>query len=192
MKFLRKPATKFLRNCVAKIPGNDRKKRKKKKKLREVEEDEEVGDNDDDSVGFRARLEVELARTPTGAEVFAVLKGAANEDEEAYKKQPSRNIKSGMIPDSIEDMYTKAHAVIGADSSAKAKLVCDLVKAIHYDTPEQTYANAEEHDEVKNEFLVTIPTTRKKKKTKMRIMMTIQKKAELAWMLSSPRTQGNL
>ena len=59
-----------------------------------------------------------------------------------------------MIPDSIEDMYTKAHAAIGADSSAKAKLVCDLVKAIHYDTPEQTYANAEEHDEVKNEFLV--------------------------------------
>ena len=47
-------------------------------KVEEVEEDEEVGDNDDDPGRFRACLEVELARTSTGAEVFAALKGAVD------------------------------------------------------------------------------------------------------------------
>merc|ERR1712242_540975 len=42
--------------------------------------------------------------------------------EEAYKKQFSRYIKLGVTPDSIEGMYTKAHAAIRADPSAKAKV----------------------------------------------------------------------
>ena len=56
-----------------KIPGND-KEMKKKKKVGEVKE---VGVNDDDPDRFRACLKVELARTFTGVEVFAALKGAA-------------------------------------------------------------------------------------------------------------------
>ena len=44
-------------------------------------------------------------------------------------------------------------------------------------------------------FLVAIPVTRKKKKTKMkkwRIIMMIQEKAKLAWMSNLPRAQGVL
>merc|ERR1712232_1456792 len=126
-----------------------------------------VEDQDDGPGAFRACLDVGLARTSTGAKVFAALKGAVDggldiphsekrfpgydsegkslnadvhrahifgqhvadymrnlseEDEEAYKKQFSRYIKLGVTPDSIEGMYTKAHAAIRADPSAKAKV----------------------------------------------------------------------
>jgi len=126
-----------------------------------------VEDNDDGPGAFRACLDVGLARTSTGAKVFAALKGAVDggldiphsekrfpgydseakslnadvhrahifgqhvadymrnlseEDEEAYKKQFSRYIKLGVTPDSIEGMYTKAHAAIRADPSGKAKV----------------------------------------------------------------------
>jgi len=125
-----------------------------------------VEDNDDGPGAFRACLDVGLARTSTGAKVFAALKGAVDggldiphsekrfpgydneskslsadvhrahifgqhvadymkslseEDEEAYKRQFGRYIKLGVTPDSIEDMYTKAHAAIRADPAAKAK-----------------------------------------------------------------------
>ena len=50
------------------------------------------------------------------------MKNLSEEDEEAYKKQFSRSIKLGMTPDSIEGMYTKAHADIRADPSAKVKV----------------------------------------------------------------------
>ena len=41
------------------------------------------------------------------------------EDEEAYKKQLSRDIKLDVIPGSFEGKYTEAHAAIRADSSAE-------------------------------------------------------------------------
>ena len=50
------------------------------------------------------------------------MKNLSEEDEEAYKKQFSRYIKLGVTPDSIEGMYTKAHAAIRADPSGKAKV----------------------------------------------------------------------
>jgi len=132
-----------------------------------------VEDNDDGPGAFRACLDVGLARTSTGAKVFAALKGAVDggldiphsekrfpgydsegkslnadvhrahifgqhvadymrnlseEDEEAYKKQFSRYIKLGVSPDSIEGMYTKAHAAIRADPSAKAKVDKQVTK----------------------------------------------------------------
>jgi len=125
-----------------------------------------VEDNDDGPGAFRACLDVGLARTSTGAKVFAALKGAVDggldiphsekrfpgydneakslnadvhrahifgqhvadymrslseEDEEVYKKQFSRYIKLGVSPDTVEDMYKKAHSAIRADPAAKAK-----------------------------------------------------------------------
>ena len=50
------------------------------------------------------------------------MRNLSEEDEEAYKKQFSRYIKLGVTPDSIEGMYTKAHAAIRADPSGKAKV----------------------------------------------------------------------
>merc|ERR1719483_611003 len=127
-----------------------------------------VEDNDDGPGAFRACLDVGLARTSTGAKVFAALKGAVDggldiphsekrfpgydneskslsadvhrahifgqhvadymkslseEDEEAYKRQFGRYIKLGVTPDSIEGMYTKAHAAIPADKAKAAKTV---------------------------------------------------------------------
>ena len=71
-KFLSKAASRFPRRPVAKF------QRRALEEVKEVEEDEEVGDNDDDPGGLRACLEEELARTSTGAEVFAALKGAVD------------------------------------------------------------------------------------------------------------------
>merc|ERR1739846_255047 len=57
-----------------------------------------------------------------GQHVADYMRNLSEEDEEAYKKQFSRYIKLGVTPDSIEGMYTKAHAAIRADPSAKAKV----------------------------------------------------------------------
>jgi len=113
---------------------------------------------------FNVLLDVGLARTSTGARVFAVMKGAVDgglkiphktkrfpgydtesnkfdasvlrkyiygghvadymrklkeEDEEKYKKQFSRFIKSGIDADKMEALYKKAHAAIRADPAYK-------------------------------------------------------------------------
>merc|ERR1712013_851532 len=57
-----------------------------------------------------------------GQHVADYMRNLSEEDEEAYKKQFSRYIKLGVTPDSIEGMYTKAHAAIRADPSSKAKV----------------------------------------------------------------------
>jgi len=125
-----------------------------------------VEDNDDGPGAFRACLDVGLARTSTGAKVFAAMKGAVDggldiphsekrfpgydreekafnadvhrahifgthvadymrhlieEDEEAYKRQFSRYIKSGVTADAMEDMYKKCHKAIRADPAPKSK-----------------------------------------------------------------------
>jgi len=106
---------------------------------------------------FMAVLDVGLARTSTGAKIFAVMKGVADgginvphsetrffgydpdskeynaeahrdrifgkhvadymqlmkdDNEEAYKRQFSKFIEAGLGPESLEDMYKKAHAAI--------------------------------------------------------------------------------
>merc|ERR1712224_472635 len=42
-------------------------------------------------------------------------------DEDDYKRQFSQYIKEGVMPDMIEEMYTKAHAAIRADPSPAEK-----------------------------------------------------------------------
>jgi len=104
-----------------------------------------------------AVLDVGLARTSTGAKIFAVMKGVADgginvphsetrffgydssskaynaeahrdrilgkhvsdymqllkgDDEEAYKRQFSQFIQAGITPESLGDMYKKAHSAI--------------------------------------------------------------------------------
>jgi len=46
----------------------------------------------------------------------------AEEDEEQYKRQFSQYIKNGVAADAVEGMYTKAHAAIREDPSAKEKV----------------------------------------------------------------------
>merc|ERR1719513_439894 len=100
-----------------------------------------VEDNDDGPGAFRACLDVGLARTSTGAKVFAAMKGAVDgghvadymrhlieEDEDAYKKQFSRYIKNGVTADGMEDMYKKCHAAIRKDPSPKAKAESKVTK----------------------------------------------------------------
>merc|ERR1712083_688809 len=86
-----------------------------------------VEDNDDGPGAFRACLDVHRAHI-FGQHVADYMRNLSEEDEEAYKKQFSRYIKLGVTPDSIEGMYTKAHAAIRADPSAKAKVDKNVTK----------------------------------------------------------------
>uniref|UniRef100_A0A6Q2YAJ7 Large ribosomal subunit protein uL18 n=1 Tax=Esox lucius TaxID=8010 RepID=A0A6Q2YAJ7_ESOLU len=47
-----------------------------------------------------------------GVNVSEYMSYLMEEDEDAYKKQFSRFIKNGVAPDTVEDMYKKAHAAI--------------------------------------------------------------------------------
>ncbi|CAL8346089.1 unnamed protein product [Merluccius merluccius] len=50
------------------------------------------------------------------------------EDEDAYKKQFSRFIKNGVAPDTVEEMYKKAHAAIRANPAHQKKPKKDVKK----------------------------------------------------------------
>jgi len=54
-----------------------------------------------------------------GINVSEYMQTLKDEDEEAFKKQFSQYIKEGINPDTIEELYKKAHAAIRADPSAK-------------------------------------------------------------------------
>lgn len=56
-----------------------------------------------------------------GKHVSTYMQSLMDDDEDAYKKQFSGYIKEGIMPDMIEDMYTKAHAAIRADPTPTAK-----------------------------------------------------------------------
>ena len=92
-----------------------------------------VENNDGGPGAFRTYLDVGLARTSTGAKVSAALKGAVDgglDIPHSEKRFPGydgeakffnadvhrAHLKLGMTPDSMEGMYTKAHADIRADS----------------------------------------------------------------------------
>ncbi|KTG37030.1 hypothetical protein cypCar_00001109 [Cyprinus carpio] len=47
-----------------------------------------------------------------GLNISEYMRNLMEEDEETYKKQFSRFIKNGVTPDSMEEMYKKAHAAI--------------------------------------------------------------------------------
>merc|ERR1712170_41383 len=50
-----------------------------------------------------------------GVHVADYMRQLMEEDEDAYKKQFSRFIKNGVTPDTVEEMYKKAHASIRAN-----------------------------------------------------------------------------
>jgi len=56
-----------------------------------------------------------------GQHVAEYMRQLQENDEEAYRKQFSRFIKEGLTADSIEGMYTKAHAAIREDPENKNK-----------------------------------------------------------------------
>merc|ERR1712098_103890 len=91
-----------------------------------------VEDNDDGPGAFRACLDVGLARTSTGAKVFAALKGAVDgglDIPHSEKRFPGYDSESKSLnADSIEGMYQKAHAAIRADPTPKAKVEKKVIK----------------------------------------------------------------
>jgi len=56
-----------------------------------------------------------------GKHVGNYMQQLQDDDEDAYKKQFSQFIKSGVSPANIEELYTKCHAAIRNDPSPKAK-----------------------------------------------------------------------
>jgi len=56
-----------------------------------------------------------------GQHVAEYMRQLEEESEDAYKRQFSQFIKNGITADTIEDMYTQAHAAIRADPSPKPK-----------------------------------------------------------------------
>lgn len=56
-----------------------------------------------------------------GKHVADYMRQLNDDDEDAFKKQFSGFIKAGVTADSVEGMYTKAHASIREDPSPKAK-----------------------------------------------------------------------
>jgi len=55
-----------------------------------------------------------------GKNVGEYMRNLSDSDEDAFKKQFSQYIKEGITPDTIEQMYTNAHAAIRADPAAKS------------------------------------------------------------------------
>jgi large subunit ribosomal protein L5e len=63
-----------------------------------------------------------------GTHVADYMKSLMDEDEEAYKKQFSRYIKHGIMPDNMESIYANAHKAIRADPSHKVGPKKDITK----------------------------------------------------------------
>lgn len=68
-----------------------------------------------------------------GGHVAEYMTHLQEEDEERYKKQFANYIKAGVTPDSLEDMYTAAHAAIREDPTPKptTKNVPEVQKRYH-------------------------------------------------------------
>merc|ERR1712168_247710 len=56
-----------------------------------------------------------------GNNVGEYMRNLSESDEDVFRRQFSQYIKEGITPDTIEEMYTKAHAAIRADPSVKAE-----------------------------------------------------------------------
>jgi len=63
-----------------------------------------------------------------GTHVANYMRHLQEEDEDAFKRQFSQFIKNGLTADSIEPMYTKAHAAIRKDPEHKAKAAKQVTK----------------------------------------------------------------
>jgi len=67
-----------------------------------------------------------------GGHVADYMNKLQDEDEEKYEKQFSQYIKQGVSADDLEDLYSKVHAAIRADPSAKPKKVADKAQVSKY------------------------------------------------------------
>merc|ERR1711962_1047632 len=63
-----------------------------------------------------------------GMNVADYMSYLMEEDEDAYKKQSSRFIKNGVTPDTVEEMYKKAHIAIRANPVHEKKPKKDVKK----------------------------------------------------------------
>jgi len=54
-----------------------------------------------------------------GKNIGEYMENLSESDEDAFKRQFSQYVKEGITADTIEEMYTKAHAAIRADPAAK-------------------------------------------------------------------------
>merc|ERR1712001_429793 len=55
-----------------------------------------------------------------GNNIGEYMSNLSESDEDAFRRQFSQYIKEGITPDTIEEMYTKAHAAIRANPTVKA------------------------------------------------------------------------
>merc|ERR1711981_1511674 len=95
-----------------------------------------------------------------GQHVANYMRHLLEEDEDAYKRQFSGSIKNGITADTVEDMYTKAHAAIRKDPSRPAKDKKDVTKK-RFGAKKLTYAERKAKvQKTKDEFLAQIEAQR--------------------------------
>jgi len=95
-----------------------------------------------------------------GQHVADYMRSLMEEDEEAYKRQFSRFIKNGVTPDSVEDMYKKAHAAIRKNPESKQKAAKKITKK-RWTAKKLTYAERKAKiQKTKDEFLAQIEAQR--------------------------------
>lgn len=75
-----------------------------------------------------------------GLHVAQYMRTLKEEDEDAYKRQFSRYIKEGISPDSIEELYEKAHAAIRANPDRVKAPEKDIPKPKRYNKKKLTLA----------------------------------------------------
>jgi len=92
-----------------------------------------------------------------GKHVADYMRHLEEEDDEAYKRQFSQYIKNGIAADSIEGMYTKAHAAIRKNPEAVAKKPTKAGKPKRWNAKKITLADRKAKiKNTKEEFLAQI------------------------------------
>ncbi|CAI4228691.1 unnamed protein product [Auanema sp. JU1783] len=89
-----------------------------------------------------------------GKHVAEYMKSLKEEDEDAYKRQFSQFIKSGINADSIESMYTKAHSAIRANPDAAEKKPAKTQHNTTYKFKKLTYGERKERVAQKKALLL--------------------------------------
>merc|ERR1712109_373406 len=95
-----------------------------------------------------------------GQHVAEYMRQLLDKDEDAYKRQFSRSIKNGITADTVEDMYTKAHAAIRKDPERQAKDKKAVTKK-RFGAKKLTYEERKAKvQKTKDEFLAQIEAQR--------------------------------
>jgi len=91
-----------------------------------------------------------------GQHVAQYMRELLDKDEDAYKRQFSQSIKSGVTADSVEDMYKKAHAAIRKDPERSVKAPKEIQKK-RFGAKRLTHAERKAKvQKTKDEFLAQI------------------------------------